>query len=314
MSVAVDRGAQAPVIAIGGPTASGKSALALRLARELGGIVINADAMQVYRELRVLSARPDAADEAAAPHRLYGVLPASRRGSVGWWREAALAEIAAAREAGRVPIVIGGSGLYLKLLQEGIAPVPPVPEALRLDLRAFRQAEGDVALHARLAALDPEGAARLPAADWRRVLRALEVVLATGRSLASFQAEAPSPPVACRLVLLLPPRATLVEAIDRRCAAMLEAGAIEEARAVIAAAPDPDLPARRAVGVGEIGRHLAGEIGLEEALELFRRATRQYAKRQVTWFRHQARVDLVLDEQFSESLMPSVFRFIRETG
>jgi tRNA dimethylallyltransferase len=270
--------------------------------------------MQVYRELRVLSARPDAADEAAAPHRLYGVLPASRRGSVGWWREAALAEIAAARAAGRVPIVVGGSGLYLKLLQEGIAPVPPVPEALRGDLRAFRQAEGDAALHARLAALDPEGAARLPAADWRRVLRALEVVLATGRSLASFRAEAPSPPVACRLVLLLPPRAPLVEAIDRRCAAMLEAGAIEEARAVIAAAPDPDLPARRAVGVGEIGRHLAGEIGLDEALELFRRATRQYAKRQVTWFRHQARGDLVLGEQFSESLMPSVFRFIRETG
>lgn len=314
MSAAADRGAQAPVIAIGGPTASGKSALALRLARELGGTVVNADAMQVYRELRVLSARPDAADEAAAPHRLYGVLPASRRGSVGWWREAALAEIAAARAEGRVPIVVGGSGLYLKLLQEGIAPVPPVPEALRLDLRAFHQAEGDAALHARLAALDPEGAARLPAADWRRVLRALEVVLATGRSLASFQAEAPSPPVACRLVLLLPPRATLVEAIDRRCATMLEAGAIEEARAVIAAAPDPDLPARRAVGVGEIGRHLAGEIGLAEALELFRRATRQYAKRQVTWFRHQARGDLVLDEQFSESLMPSVFRFIRETG
>lgn len=314
MSVAADRGARAPVIAIGGPTASGKSALALRLARELGGIVINADAMQVYREMRVLSARPDAADEAAAPHRLYGVLPASRRGSVGWWREAALAEIEAARAAGRVPIVVGGSGLYLKLLQEGIAPVPPVPEALRLDLRAFRQAEGDATLHARLAALDPEGAARLPAADWRRVLRALEVVLATGRSLASFQAEAPSPPVACRLVLLLPPRATLVAAIDRRCAAMLAAGAIEEARAVIAAAPDPDLPARRAVGVGEIGRHLAGEIGLDEALELFRRATRQYAKRQVTWFRHQAQADLVLDEQFSESLMPSVFRFIRETG
>ena len=314
MSAAAESGAQAPVIAIGGPTASGKSALALRLARELGGTVVNADAMQVYRELRVLSARPDAADEAAAPHRLYGVLPASRRGSVGWWREAALAEIAAARAAGRVPIVVGGSGLYLKLLQEGIAPVPPVPEALREDLRAFRQAEGDAALHARLAALDPEGAARLPAADWRRVLRALEVVLATGRSLASFQAEAPSPPVACRLVLLLPPRAPLVEAIDRRCAAMLEAGAIDEARAVIAAAPDPDLPARRAVGVGEIGRHLAGEIGLDEALELFRRATRQYAKRQVTWFRHQARGDLVLGEQFSESLMPSVFRFIRETG
>jgi len=314
MSVAVDRGAQAPVIAIGGPTASGKSALALRLARELGGTVVNADAMQVYREMRVLSARPDAADEAAAPHRLYGVLPASRRGSVGWWREAALAEIEAAWATGRVPIVVGGSGLYLKLLQEGIAPVPPVPEALREDLRAFRQAEGDVALHARLAALDPEGAARLPATDWRRVLRALEVVLATGRSLASFQAEAPSPPVACRLVLLLPPRATLVEAIDRRCAAMLEAGAIDEARAVLAAAPDPDLPARRAVGVGEIARHLAGEIGIDEALELFRRATRQYAKRQVTWFRHQAQADLVLDEQFSESLMPSIFRFIRETG
>ena len=242
------------------------------------------------------------------------MLPASRRGSVGWWREAALAEIEAARAAGRVPIVVGGSGLYLKLLQEGIAPVPPVPEALREDLRAFRQAEGDAALHARLAALDPEGAGRLPAADWRRVLRALEVVLATGRSLASFQAEAPSPPVPCRLVLLLPPRATLVEAIDRRCAAMLEAGAIDEARAVLATAPDPDLPARRAVGVGEIARHLAGEIGIDEALELFRRATRQYAKRQVTWFRHQAQADLVLDEQFSESLMPSVFRFIRETG
>lgn len=314
MGAAADRGAQVPVIAIGGPTASGKSALALRLARELGGTVVNADAMQVYRELRVLSARPDAAEEAAAPHRLYGVLSAAQRGSVGWWREAALGEIAAARAAGRVAILVGGSGLYLKLLQEGIAPVPPIPEDLRAELRRWRQAEGDAALHARLAAVDPGGAARLPAADWRRVLRALEVVLATGRSLASFQALAPNPPVACRTILLLPPRAALVEAIDRRCAAMLEAGALDEVRAVLAAAADPDLPARRAVGVGELARHLAGEIPLQEALALFRQATRQYAKRQVTWFRHQARPDLVLEEQFSESLMPSIFRFIRETG
>mgnify|MGYP006272694849 FL=1 len=314
MGAAAIPGAQAPVIAIGGPTASGKSALALRLARELGGTVVNADAMQVYREMRVLSARPDAADEAAAPHRLYGVLPASRRGSVGWWREAALAEIAAARAAGSVPILVGGSGLYLKLMQEGIAPVPPVPEALRAELRAFLRDRGEAALHARLASLDPAGAARLPPADWRRVLRALEVVLATGRSLASFQAEAPHPPVACRMILLLPPREDLVAAIDGRCAAMLEAGALDEARAVLEAAADPELPARRAVGVGELARHLAGEIGLGEALELFRRATRQYAKRQVTWFRHQARADLVIPAQYSESLLPSIFRFIRETG
>jgi len=304
-----------PVLVIGGPTASGKSALALALARACDGVVINADSMQVYRELRVVSARPDAADEAAAPHRLYGVLSAATRGSVGAWLDLARREIAAAQAAGRLAIVVGGTGLYLKALGEGLAPVPVIPEALRAALRLFHAEAGDAALHARLTARDPQGAARLPPADVHRVLRALEVVEATGQSLAAFQAAQPPPPVLPRrTILLMPPRDALAAPIARRCAAMLAGGALDEVAALLAVATDPSLPARKAVGVPELARYLSGDSDLADTEAAFVQATRRFAKRQMTWFRHQIAADLVVDAQFSESLMPRIFRFVRERG
>ena len=304
-----------PAILIGGPTASGKSALALALAREFDGVIVNADSMQLYRELRVLSARPDAGDEAAAPHRLYGILPVSTRGSAGTWRAMAVAEIEAAWAAGRRPIVVGGTGLYLRVLEAGIAPVPTIPDAVRAELRRAHAELGDLGLHARLAARDPEAAARLAPADTHRVLRALEVIEATGRSLSAYQAaQAPPPELPCRRILLAPPRDLLAGRIDRRCEAMLAGGAIDEVAAVLAAAPDPDLPARKAVGVPEIAALLAGELGRAAALARFQQATRRYAKRQMTWFRHQFAADLVLSAQYSESQAERIFQFIRQHG
>ncbi len=304
-----------PAILIGGPTAAGKSDLALALAREFDGVIVNADSMQLYRELRILSARPGAADEAAAPHRLYGILPAQTRGSAGAWRVLAMAELDAAWSQGRRPIVVGGTGLYLRVLEAGIAPVPAIPEAVRMALRQVHAELGDRGLHARLAARDPAAAARLAMADTHRVLRALEVIETTGRSLADFQAAQPPPPwLPCRRILLSPPRDVLAARIDRRCEAMLAAGALDEVATLLAAAPDPDLPARKAVGVRELAAQLAGEIDGDMALALFQRATRRYAKRQLTWFRHQFAADLLVDAQFSESLTDKIFQFIRKSG
>lgn len=278
-------------------------------------MVINADSMQLYRELNVLTARPGVADLATVPHRLYGVLPASEPGSAGLWRRLALDEMAAAWDAGRRPIVVGGTGLYLRVLEAGLAPVPDIPPAVRAALRAAHAELGDAGLHARLAAADPPAAARLSPADTHRVLRALEVIEATGRSLAAFQAEQPQEPaLPCVRILLAPAREVLTARIDARCAAMLEAGALGEVAALLAAARSPDLPARKAVGVPELARLLAGEIDRATALALFQAATRRYAKRQMTWFRHQFPAGLRLDAQFSESLLPGIFQFIRESG
>src|SRR5690349_16907889 len=185
----VSDGTKKPVLVVAGPTASGKSALAVAIAEAFGGTVINADSMQIYRELPVLTAQPVAADRARAPHVLYGVLPAAERGTAGRWREMALREIAAARDAGRLPIVTGGTGLYLKALMEGLAPVPDVPAAVRNETAALHATLGPERFHAALAERDPELAARLAPGDTQRVRRAYEVVAATGRSLASFQAE-----------------------------------------------------------------------------------------------------------------------------
>lgn len=278
-------------------------------------MVINADSMQLYSELAVLTARPGVADLAMVPHRLYGVLPASEPGSAGLWRRLALDEMTAAWDAGRRPIVVGGTGLYLRVLEAGLAPVPEIPPAVRAALRAAHAEIGDAGLHARLAAVDPQAAARLSPADTHRVLRALEVIETTGRSLAAFQAaQPPEPPLPCVRILLAPAREILTARIDARCAAMLEAGALGEVEALLAAAPSPDLPARKAVGVSELARLLAGELDRASALALFQAATRRYAKRQMTWFRHQFPAGLRLDAQFSESLLPGIFQFIRESG
>ncbi|MGG5810356.1 tRNA (adenosine(37)-N6)-dimethylallyltransferase MiaA [Falsiroseomonas sp. CW058] len=285
---AAGAGALPPALLVAGPTASGKSALALRLAERLGGTVINADSMQVYRELRILTARPPAEDLARAPHALYGVRPAAEAGTAAWWRGAALAEMAAARAAGRVPILCGGTGLYFAALTEGLSDIPPVPEAARAEARRLLAEEGAEALHARLGAIDPETAAALRPGDSQRIARAFEVAAGTGRGLKAWQRGSGTGPAPWRFAALLldPPRPALREAIAARWDAMLAAGAVEEVRALGALGLDPALPAMRAHGVPELLAHLAGRMTLEAASERAILNTRRYTKRQATWFRH----------------------------
>jgi tRNA dimethylallyltransferase len=305
-------------IVIAGPTASGKSALALAVARAFHGTVINADSMQVYRELRILTARPAPSDEATLPHRLYGVLPAAETCSAGRWRTLALAAIAEAEEAGRPPIVVGGTGLYLEALLRGLAPVPDIPAPARAAARAERDRLGAAGFHAALAELDPVMAERLHPGDSQRVLRAFEVVSATGRSLADWQA-APAGPGLERpsLVLVLdPPRRALYARCDARFRRMVAEGGIDEARALLALGIDPDLPAMKAVGVPELARHLAGDCDLETAIAAAQQATRRYAKRQLTWLRHRLTSNLVIgDDIFTqdiERILERFFPIIRE--
>ncbi|MFQ5785295.1 MAG: tRNA (adenosine(37)-N6)-dimethylallyltransferase MiaA [Alphaproteobacteria bacterium] len=276
-------------VIIAGATASGKSALAVDLAEALDGVVINADSMQVYREFSILTARPGAAETARAPHRLYGVLPAAEACTAARWRDMALAEIAAAREAGRLPVLVGGTGLYFQALTEGIAPVPEIPPEIRVEARARHAHLGGEAFRAELARRDPGMAARLAAGDSQRLIRAWEVIEATGVSLAEWQRREASgggldaPPFK---LVLAPPRDALYAACDARVTDMLAHGALDEVAALVALGLDPDLPAMKALGVREFARHLAGEITLETAVAAVQQATRNYAKRQLTWFRH----------------------------
>jgi tRNA dimethylallyltransferase len=274
---------------VAGPTASGKSALALALAQQLGGTVINTDSMQLYAELRVLTARPTEAEEAAVPHRLYGVRPAAAAASAAWWREQALAEMAAAHAAGRLPILCGGTGLYFRALTEGLAELPDIPQAAREEARALLAAEGPAALHARLARVDPPVAARLRPSDSQRLARAWEVWLASGRPLSDWQAAGSSPaPWRFAALCLDPPRDLLRSAVGQRWQAMLQAGAVEEVRKLLEQRLDTALPAMRAHGVPELSAMLAGALSLEEAGRRACLAIGQYTKRQATWFRHHA--------------------------
>ena len=278
---------------VAGPTASGKSALALALAERIGGTVINADSMQVYQELRILTARPTPEEEAAVPHALYGVRPAREPGSAAWWRGKAIAAMEAAWAGGRMPLLCGGTGLYFSSLIDGLSPVPPVSDEARTEARGLLKAIGSPALHARLEAVDPATAARTRPTDGQRVARAWEVWRSSGRGLASWQAEPDAPAASAarwrfRAVLLDPPREALRQAIERRFAAMLAAGALAEVGALLALGLDPALPAMRAHGVPELAAHLRGETSIEEAARRTRLVTGQYAKRQATWFRHHA--------------------------
>ncbi len=311
-----------PALIVAGPTASGKSALALALARRIGGTVINADSMQVYRELRVLTARPTPAEEAMVPHALYGVRPAAEAGTVAWWRGEALAAMAQARAAGRVPILCGGTGLYFLSLTEGLAEVPPVAPEARAEARRLLEAEGAPALHARLAALDPETAAALRPSDSQRLARAYEVVTGTGRGLRAWQRAGGATPAPWRFaaVVLDPPRPALREAIRRRWQAMLAGGAQAEVAALGAQGLDPALPAMRAHGVPELLAHQAGRMTLEAASTRAILNTGQYTKRQATWFRHHALAPPALMhsiharceglEQFSECELAKIIAFV----
>jgi tRNA dimethylallyltransferase len=306
------------LVVIGGPTASGKSGLAIAVAEAFGGTVINADSMQVYRDLRILTARPTPVDEARVPHRLYGVLDGAELCSAARWRAMALAEIEAAAAAGRLPVVVGGTGLYLRALTEGLAEIPPVPDEIRAASRALHAEIGGAAFRERLAALDPAGAARLPPGDTQRLIRAYEVAAATGRPLGAWldaaRREAQRLDAEIATIVLQPPRGPLHEACDARFAAMIEhGGALDEVRALVARGLDPALPVMKAVGVRELAACLAGALPLAEAVARAQRETRRYAKRQTTWFRHQAPAGAtIIGEQFSERLVPGIFSFIRQ--
>ena len=279
------------IILIAGPTASGKSALALTLAEKLAGTIVNADSMQVYRDLRIITARPTPEDEARVPHRLYGFVDAAENYSVGRWCGDAAAALAALSQQNTGPaIFVGGTGLYFKALLTGLAAVPPIPADIRKQVRARLAHEGPVALHAELKTRDPEAAARLRPNDRSRVSRALEVVLATGRSLVAWHATGMPAAVDsahAAKIFLMPDRAELLRRIDARFDAMLAAGALDEVRVLAARKLDPTLPAMKAHGVPWLVRHLAGEITLTEAAEGGKRDTRRYTKRQATWFRNQ---------------------------
>ncbi len=299
-----------PFVVIAGPTASGKSALALAIAREFDGIVVNADSMQVYRELSILTSRPGPSELAAAPHRLYGVLAAAERCSAGRWRQMALAAIAEAPD--RLAIVTGGTGLYLRALMQGLAPIPDIPEAIAREGAARIADLGPEGLHAELCRVDPVMAVRLEPGDSQRILRAWCVHRATGRSLADWQADTPDPAIAPGLAIALtPPREALYGAANTRFVRMVEAGALDEVRGLLALRLDPSLPVMKAVGVGQLARVLASEASLDEAIAAAQQETRHYAKRQMTWIRHQMKTAHILPEQFSERILPEIFNIIR---
>lgn len=276
-------------ILIAGPTASGKSGLALRLAEQIGGGVVNADSMQVYRDLAILTARPKP-NEARAADFLFGHVDGAVNYSVGGFVEDAAEALKHLSAERLMPIFVGGTGLYFKALTQGLSDIPHVPKALRTELRARAKRLPVAELHAELAARDPAMAAKLKPSDPQRILRALEIHAATGRSLASFQGTKRKPLLdaqSCLAIFIAPDRAVLNARIDSRFDGMLQAGALQEVEALRARALDPALPVMRALGVPHLLRHLAGEIDLDTAARLSKRDTRAYAKRQFTFARHQ---------------------------
>lgn len=274
---------------IAGPTASGKSQRALELAGRTGAVIINADSQQLYADLRVLSARPSAADEARAEHRLYGVADAAETWSVGRWSRAVLPLLEALAAEGRPALLVGGTGLYFTALTKGLADIPDIPIEVREAAGAALDDLGEAAFRARLAGIDPAAAARIAVGDRQRLTRAWAVAEHTGRALSDWTAETTPllEPGSWTGLVVEPERAALYARCDRRVAQMVEAGALDEVRALMARDLDPALPAMKAVGVREFAAHLAGGTTLAAAIEATRQATRNYAKRQLTWFRNQ---------------------------
>ncbi len=304
-----------PVVIIAGPTASGKTELAQKAAELVNGEVVNADSMQVYADLCILTARPTAAEMGSVPHHLFGCLPASERCSAGKWLEMASGVMADIHQRGRVPVIAGGTGLYLKALTDGLAEVPEINSEIVEGVSAHFDEIGGEKFLAELRAVDPDAADRLPPTDRQRLIRAAAVFAGTGRTLSDWQAEQPDKPgypADYLTVLLMPPRQEMYAAIDARFDRMMELGALDEARKFKALGLAPDLPAMRAVGVSELLKHLDGEMDLETAVSKAKTASRQLAKRQITWFRRQIRTDLVVDEKFSERDNEKIFAFIRK--
>lgn len=277
------------IILIAGPTASGKSALALWAAERTGGEIVNADALQLYRDLRVLSARPSPDDEARVPHHLFGVADAADGWSVGRWLRAATNVLSDIARRGRPAVVVGGTGLYFRALTQGLAEIPQTPPMAVEAAQQTFDLEGEAATRTALRGLDPAAETRIGAGDRQRLVRALAVARATGRALSEWQADTRPllAPDAWSGVALQPPREALYARCDARLAAMVEQGAVEEAAALTARGLDPALPAMKAVGLRELAAFAQGAVRLDEALAAARIATRQYAKRQMTWLRNQ---------------------------
>ncbi|MBU4038431.1 MAG: tRNA (adenosine(37)-N6)-dimethylallyltransferase MiaA [Alphaproteobacteria bacterium] len=274
---------------LAGPTASGKSRRALEIAQRTGAVILNADSQQLYADLRVLSARPSAEDEAAAEHRLYGVADAAEAWSVGRWSRAVAPILAELTAAGRPAVLVGGTGLYFTALTKGLADIPDVPAEVRDAVGAALDAGGEAAFRRDLAALDPAAAARIEAGDRQRLIRARAVAQHTGRALSDWTVDTTPllEPGSWTGLVIEPEREALYAACDVRVAQMVAAGALDEVRALTTRGLDPALPAMKAVGVREFAAHLAGATTLDAAVEATRQATRNYAKRQLTWFRNQ---------------------------
>lgn len=277
---------------IGGPTASGKTALALTLARRKNGVIINADAMQVYAGLPLLTAQPTAAEKVEIPHELFEIFAPSEKSSAGRWLALAEAAIARVVQAGKTPIVVGGTGLYFKALLEGLADIPPIPSVTHEEAVALYDKKGHDSFREKLAALDPESAAKIKPNDRQRLIRAYEVVAYTGKTLGKWQKRDQgsgfrTQNFTIKRRLLLPEREKLYAACDARFLRMVEQGAMEEVRALLAQKLDPNLPAMKILGIRELAAHLRGEITLKEAIQKAQQFTRNYAKRQVTWFKNQ---------------------------
>ncbi|MCO8030049.1 tRNA (adenosine(37)-N6)-dimethylallyltransferase MiaA [Brevundimonas diminuta] len=276
---------------IAGPTASGKSRLAMQRARETGAVIINADSQQLYADLCVLSARPSAEDEAEIPHRLYGVADAADAWSVGRWSRAVMDLLAELAAEGRPALLVGGTGLYFNALTKGLAEIPPVPVDVRDAVQAEFDAEGEVVFRRRLAHVDPAAEAAIFPADRQRLVRALSVHRASGRALSDWKADTRPllAPGSYEALVVEPPRERLYAACDARVDVMMAHGALDEVRALVARDLPPDLPAMKAVGVRELAAHLAGDLSLDDAVAAVKQSTRNYAKRQLTWFRNQQR-------------------------
>lgn len=304
---------QRPAIVVAGPTASGKSGLALAIARVCDGVVINADSMQVYDVLRVVTARPSPEEEALAPHRLYGVLPPSVNCSAALWKDMAAQAMEESWAQGKVPVVVGGTGLYLRTLMHGISPAPDIPDDVRAATRARLAEMGNIAFHALLAERDPVMAARLDPANSQRLARAWEVLEASGTSLAEWQALPLQGAVPARWLTLFidPPRNILYDTCDRRFDQMMAQGALDEVAALLALGLDPALPAMKALGVPELAALLAGKLSRDQAVAQAKKATRNYAKRQLTWFRNQLEKPEPVSTQLSERIFEEIFAKVR---
>ncbi len=274
---------------IAGPTASGKSRLALETAERTGAVILNADSQQLYADLRILSARPTAEDEARAEHRLYGIADAADAWSVGRWSRAVMPVLAELAAEGRPALLVGGTGLYFNALTRGLADIPDIPDSVRDEIGALYDSAGEGSIRRRLVEADPESEAAIAAGDRQRLIRALAVLTVTGQPLSVWRADTRPLLTAgsWTAMVIEPPRDRLYAACDARVAAMVEHGALDEVRALVARRLDPTLPAMKAVGVRDFAAHLRGEVSLSEAISAVQQATRNYAKRQLTWFRNQ---------------------------